>query len=147
MIVVCGPEGSGTHLLTGLLRACGADAGQRSLPHAGVWWVDADGAPPFDPESGLPFPDGTRFGAIVRDPYCTLRSVMRRHLAPGFGPAEYARQEAVRRLASLPGIAVTYEALVADPRRVMGDLCRALDLSLPEQLPEVRDENAKWRDG
>lgn len=146
-LVVVGPEGSGTHLLTDLLRACGAEAEQRSLPYASVWWLDEDGAVRFDPATGEPFPDGTGFVLITRDPFCTTRSVLRRHLAPDEATADYARRQAVARLSRLPATPVRYEAIVEAPREVIGSLCRQLGLTLPPDLPPVRDENAKWTDG
>lgn len=143
-VYAVGPEGSGTHMLTELLRSMGCRAMQRSLPHGGVWWVGPGARPTvFDPQTGRSYRG--RLVVITRDPVCTVRSVMRRHLAPTAAIAERQRRYAVERLvrASL-GPAVTYEAIVADPLGVMEGLAAVLGIEAPTGLPPVRDENAKY---
>ena len=145
LVVVCGPEGSGTNMLTDLLVAAGIPAVQRSLPRAEVWWVGEDGAT-WDPMTGEPWPAGTVFVTIYRDPHCTVQSVMRRHLSWSAAAAEAARAAAVDRLAVLPALVVQYERLVAGGRCALVALADALlfpDAAIPDD-PGMRDENAKW---
>lgn len=147
-LIVAGPEGSGTHLLTELLLAYGIpEATQRSLPYAGVWWV-VDG-PPKDPVTGLLDEPDTEYVVIQRRPDVTTLALLGRKppLVTDIWQARKHWGLAIAALATLPeAVWVSYEALVASPLAQVERIARAVGRRrmIPGALPEVRDENAKW---
>lgn len=140
MIVVVGPEGSGTNMLTELLNGCGLEAIQRSLPYAGVWWIGPTGVP-----ETLTLPEED-YVVITRDPIATVHSTMRRRLYATHAIACASWWVAYERCRLLPAYRVTYEEFVAEPLRRLQELCVAFGATMPTALPfPVTDENEKWR--
>ena len=162
--LVLGPESSGTRCITQLLvdAGCRGDAGheqpfdrrlpegvspivwRRSIPHGKQWpdigaMVDALKAKGYD----------VRAIVTTRDWHPVIRSqVKARHVA--------GRDEALANLrraypftfehlmkAAIPWWLVSYEALVARPKKVAANLLAELGLPLPEKV-EVFDGNEKY---
>ena len=142
MVVVTGPEGSGTGVMTALLRWAGIDTLHRSIPYAGTWW---DGE---DPESGIPWPDGTRFVVVHRRPDVRNLALLGRKplLAQSIEEARAQYDRALRRLAAIPdAFWVEYGAIVREPLVQVANVCRWLGVPAPSEPPDfVYDADAKW---
>lgn len=141
LVVVAGPEGSGTHMLADALQSMGAEVLHRSLPHAGIWWDH------YDPETLAGYPPH-RMVIIQRRPDVTTLALLGKK-PPLVSTVQQARSQwerAMRLLASYTdAVWVSYEAILLDPAAQFRNLARALDLEMPEGWSyPVRDENAKW---
>lgn len=131
-VICCGPESSGTRLLTTIVEAMGLDAVHRSMPHGEQWWNAGE------------FADA-RFVVIVRRIDATTKSaVAARHVRS----AEQHRLEwsrAINTLAAIRGAYwICYEALAASPQIQIANLAAWLGVETPRELPNIVDGNAKW---
>lgn len=140
MVVVTGPESSGTRLLAGIVRdVLGVEAWHHSMPHGDAgpngdgWWL---------PEE---FPDA-RFVIIVRRPDVTGPSAVFHSHVPTLAQHREEWQRAISVLASIPDAYwMSYEALVANPVVQISSLAHWLGTTLdPEKLPEITDRNDRW---
>jgi hypothetical protein len=134
VIVVCGPESSGTRILhrvvTEYIRV---DAIHRSMPNAGAWWDWRD------------FGDRARFVVITRRPDITTQSILARGMAPNAEAHADDWARAMALLAAIPGaIWITYEALLAEPRMQADNIAHWLRRRPTGLMPEIVDNNAKW---
>lgn len=144
MIVVTGPEGSGTRFLATVLRErFGVEPVHRPMPEHDVWWDYRDDPP------------GTRYVVIIRRPDVTQLAILGqlalwegtpvRALRHDWHEAREWWHRAVETLAGIPDAWwVSYEALVADVGAQADNLGRWLGLDPTGPVPEARDENAKW---
>lgn len=134
MLVACGPESNGTHLLESILKTSGEEVIHRSLPYGDdEWWNYTD------------FPEGTRFVAIFRDPEIAARSTFRRKFVKDYREGINEQFLARARILQIPNlILISYERLIADRERTAKVLSEmlGLDVSIPV---EIRDENAKYQ--
>jgi hypothetical protein len=133
VIVACGPESSGTRLLTEIIRDyLGLEVTHRSMPHGEEWW------------DWTTFEDA-RFVVIVRRPISTARSAV----AAGHvkNMVEHRREWATA-ISALSGISgaywISYEALVANPVMQTNNLARWLGVTPVGVLPHIYDANKKW---
>lgn len=131
-VLVCGPEASGTQLVTRIVATDPrAHAMHRSLPEGEEWWDWRD----FDPHAVV---------VVIRRPDVRALSAIKATHVRTLGEAETEWQRAIRELASIPNaVWLSYEALVADPDTQIANLSHRLGLELHAPEPIV-DRNAAW---
>jgi hypothetical protein len=144
-VVVIGPEGSGSWMLTQCIRdgLRIEDTVHRSIPHGGVrvpWHIDAETSEPWGQ---------VHYVVITRRPDVTALSTLARGLAPDLGTAQRQWRDAVAELAHIPGATwVSYEAFIADPGTQLMNIARALGMTFvfPDVIPGIFDASEKWYD-
>jgi len=140
VITVCGPEGSGTRALKVNVERLVAPAEVRhlSMPLGDRWWDDRD-------------VDGDRVIVITRRP--DVQNICAFRQGCTSSPAEAAEEwpRAIAALARIPDAYwVSYEALVANPKQQLLNVCRWLGIVprfenlIEDQWWPIRDENAKY---
>jgi len=134
MLLVTGPESSGTSLVTRMLRAAGGVVAHRSATYPDDW-ADLP-ALAADCEAVI---------MVYRDPFATMAS----QIAGGLSPNEAWRklQDGYRQLAAIAHRRVyclTYEQLVLEPESIR-PLLTDLGLDAAVVLEPVTNENVKHR--
>lgn len=134
VVMVVGPESSGTRLLTGLVSDLGVEAVHRSVPYGPDWWPDRGDALV------------SHVVVIWRDLAATLESQQRNgHLRiwGRFADADERYSTSVGEIVrhvhwgTIPFLEVQYEALVDDPQFSMDGIADWLDVPRQPVTREV----------
>lgn len=135
VVVVVGPESSGTRLLTELVSDLGVEAIHRSVPYGPDWWPDRGDV------------HASHVVVIWRDPATTVESQERhghlriwRRFASGDERYSASVGEIVRHVfwGRLPYHEIRYEDLTADPQARMDEIADWLQIPRRPVVRHVR---------
>lgn len=133
-VVVCGPEASGTSLLTRIVGSMSdVTTTHRSIPDGEdwMWFAHEEYAAAI---------------VVVRDFYPAARAKVAGGHVPTLEQAYEELRWAIRVIGGLRcrWTLVTYEALVARPAEVVAEIAEFLGVDPPASFEPIRDENEKW---
>jgi hypothetical protein len=125
-VIACGPESSGTRLMSRIVATSGLKTIHRSVPHGPDWNIGIE--------------PGDKVVAIVREEIATVQSAIEAGHAPHSNAAMRRRKVAIvlieeqARMVGVRPVWVSYEELMRDTEKVLAEVSEFL--GAPVHLPE-----------